>query len=36
MNAVEIIQDSINIDSICSVLEYYGVNKRYRMGSSVR
>lgn len=36
MNAVEIIQDSINMDSICSVLEYYGVNKIYRMGSSVR
>lgn len=36
MNAVEIIQSKINIDSITDILEYYGVNRVHRFGSSIR
>ena len=36
MNAVDIIQSKINIDSITDILEYYGVNIVHRFGSSIR
>ena len=36
MNIVEIIESKITLDTLIDVLEYYGVNKIYKLGSSVR